>query len=582
MPEDRLPRKLAAILYADVAGYSRLTGEDEDATHRTLCRHLDLISSTVESHGGRVMHYAGDAVLAKFESVVEAMSCAVSIQNELGARNVSLQENRRVRFRIGVNSGDVIEDRGDIYGEGVNVAARLEALAEPGGICVSESIRTAVGSKLGLTFEDMGHQSAKNISRPIHAHRVLLGGVSASSTAEPMSSSRRSIAVLAFENMSGEMGQEYFADGLAEDIITSLSKLSQLLVIARNSSFIYKSRVADVRKIADELGVDFVVQGSVRKVGDRVRITAQLVDCATGGNLWAARFDRDLNDVFAVQDDVTQAIVASLAVEVTADERERLKATGTDELEAYDLFLRGRQQYRLLSKDGSALAEVLLNRAIALDPDYSTAYAYLAFTKLTYYVYRWREPAEQMLSQAHELAQKAVELDDANPYGHLALGKTYMWKRQHEQSITEHQRATALDPNFAVAHAGLGLTLHYAGRSSEGIELITRGMRLDPIHPDVRLLWLAQPYFQLSRYEEAAELLERHLAGRPNVEISRALLAATYGYLGRIEEAKQQWNELLRVTPEYSLAHLEHILPYKSFNDFEKIVGGLRCAGLTQ
>ena len=382
MAEKHLPRKLAAILYADVAGYSRLTGEDEDATHQALSEYLDLITNSIQDHRGQVMHYAGDAVLAKFDAVVDTLSCAVSVQNELKIRNDILPEERKIQFRIGVNTGDVIEDRGDIYGDGVNVAARLETLAEPGGICISESVRTAVGNKLDLAFEDMGEQAVKNISIPVHTYRVQLKGSPSALIGTPSLPNKRSIAVLSFENMSGDAEQEYFADGIAEDIITSLSKLSQLLVIARNSSFTYKGSSVKVQQIANELGVGYIIEGSVRKSGNRVRITSQLIDCTTGGHLWAERFDRDLTDIFAVQDEVTQAIVSAMAVELTADERERLKNTGTNNLEAYDFFLRGREQYRLLSKEGSTQAEALLSRALNLDPAYATAYAYLAYTYL--------------------------------------------------------------------------------------------------------------------------------------------------------------------------------------------------------
>lgn len=578
--EDSLPRKLVAVLYADVAGYSRLTGEDEDATHRILRDYLDLITRTVRDHRGQVMHYAGDAVLAKFDAVIDAMSSAVRIQNELGIRNENLAEERKVQFRIGVNSGDVIEDREDIYGDGVNVAARLETLAEPGGICISDAVRTAVGNKLDLVFEDMGAQLVKNIASPVHTYRVKLKASLSAETAEPSLANKRAIAVLSFENMSDDAEQEYFADGIAEDIITSLSKLSQLLVIARNSSFTYKGRAVKVQEIGDELGVGYVIEGSVRKSGNKVRITSQLIDCGTGGHLWAERFDRDLTDIFAVQDEVTEAIVAAMAVQLTADQRERLKATGTKNLKAYDFFLRGREQYRLLSKEGADQAEILLKRSIDLDPGYATAYAYLVFNHLLYYVNRWKNAVDQPLEYAHELAQKAVALDDTDPYAHLSLGKTHMWKRQHDQAIVDHEKSIALDPNFAVAYAGLGLTLHYAGRSEEAIGLINRGMRLDPHYPDVRLLWLAQPYFQLGRYGQAIDLLTRHLDSKPNTIISHVLLAASYGYLGGRQKAGAEWQEALRINPDYSLEQVRHVLPYGDPADFEKIVDGLRKADL--
>ena len=296
----------------------------------------------------------------------------------------------------------------------------------------------------------------------------------------------------------------------------------------------------------------------------------------------AERFDRDLTDIFAVQDEVTQAIVPALAIEMTADEREHLKITGTKNLEAYDFFLRGREQYRLLSKEGYAQAKALLNRAIDLDAGYATAYAYLVYTHLLDHVNRWTETADLSLDQAYELARKSVELDESDPHAHLSLGKANMWKRKYDQAISEHERTIALDPNFAVAYAGLGDTLHYAGRSEEAIELIQRGMRLDPHYPDVRLHWLAQAYFQLGQYEEAIDLLKRRLIRKPDTDISRVLLAASYGHLGHKEEAKAQWVEALRINPNFSLTDRRKILPYKDPADFEKIVVGLRKAGVPE
>lgn len=584
--EDRLPRKLAAILYADVAGYSRLTGEDEEGTHRRLSEYLGLISDAIEERQGRVVHYAGDAVLADFGTVTEALSCATFVQRELKSRNRDLPEERKVRFRIGVNLGEVIIDRDDIYGDGVNVAARLESLAEAGGICISESVRTAAGKKLDLDYEFMGEQNVKNIEEPLRAYRVVTEREEGSKVASTethaleLPPDKPSIAVLSFENMSGDPDQEYFADGIAEDIITALSKLSQLLVIARNSSFTYKGRAVKVQEIAAELGVAYVLEGSVRKVGNRARITSQLIDCKSGGHLWAEKFDRDLTDIFEVQDEVTQAIVSAIALGLTADDRERLASTGTESLEAYDCFLRGREEYRFLSKEGSAQAETMFSRAISLDPGYATAFAYMAYTYLTYHVNRWKCAAGDPLEHAHSLARKALELDATDPHSHLSLGKTWMWKRRHDEAIVEHERTIALDPNFAVAYAGLGLTLDFAGRSEEAIELIHRGMRLDPHYPVVRLLWLAQPNFQLTNYDEAILLLERHLSQKPDSLISRALLAASYGHTGRTEDARTVWQNASQIDVEMSLDTLRYLLPYKDAAAFEKIVEGLEKADI--
>jgi adenylate cyclase len=347
---ERLPRKLAAILYADVAEYSRLTGEDEDATHRRLSEYLDLISSTVDQHRGRVMHYAGDAVLAMFEAVIDALSGAVAIQNELETRNQELPDERKLQFRIGVNLGDVIEDREDIYGDGVNVAARLESLADPGGICISESVRTAVGKRLELGFEFMGEQEVKNIAELVSAYRVVPHSpeTNQATTSSPRNTEipdKPSIAVLPFTNMSGDPEQEYFSDGITEDIITELSRFSALFVIARHSSFVFKGQTIDLKEVGDRLGVRYLVEGSVRKAGNRVRITAQLIDATTGDHIWAERYDRGIEDIFEVQDEVTHAIVATLPGQIEKAVAERTGRKRTESMTAYDCLLRGNRHF---------------------------------------------------------------------------------------------------------------------------------------------------------------------------------------------------------------------------------------------
>jgi TolB-like protein/class 3 adenylate cyclase len=429
MGSERLPRKLAAILYADVAGYSRLTGEDEDGTHRRLSQYLDLISNTIEQHGGRVIHYAGDAVLAMFDAVVDALSCAAYLQQLLGSRNENLSDERKVEFRIGVNMGDVIEDRNDIYGEGVNVAARLEGLAKPGGICVSEAVRTAVGRKLPLEYEFLGEQEVKNISEPVRAYHARLRPgdelpaprrISASSPPSPRRRGfmatmgilalvvaavagliywqpwlsqenpgmvvqttlplpeRPSIVVLPFSNLSDDSQQEYFADGMTDDLITDLSKISGLFVIARNSAFTYKGRNVNVQKVGDELGVKYVLEGSVRRSGDQVRINAQLIDANSGGHLWAERYDGSMTDVFALQDQVTRKIIAELAVKLTNVEQDVRERKGTINPRAYDTYLQGWEYYQRFTADDFVKAIPLFESAVELDPGYGQAYAVLA------------------------------------------------------------------------------------------------------------------------------------------------------------------------------------------------------------
>ncbi len=382
--EDRLPRKLAAILYADVAGYSRLTGEDDDTTHRTLSEYLDRISSVIDSHRGQVMHYAGDAVLAKFDAVVDAMSAAVAVQSELKARNKSLPDERKLEFRIGVNLGDVIEDRGDIYGDGVNVAARLESLAEPGSICISESVRTAIGKRLDLVYEDMGEQEVKNIAEPVRAYKASMNSDEQPDAAELVElvtglPDKPSIAVLPFANMSNDPDQEYFADGIAEDIITALSQIKQWFVVARNSSFAYKGRNVDIRKIAKDLGVRYVLEGSVRRGGNRLRITGQLIEADTGTHVWADRFDGDLDDVFALQDKITESVVGAIEPSLRRAEIERSKRKPPESMGAYDLYLKALPHIYAMRPDDNEQALGLLHKAIELDPNYAPALTYLAW-----------------------------------------------------------------------------------------------------------------------------------------------------------------------------------------------------------
>jgi TolB-like protein len=587
MAVERVQRRLAAILAADVVGYSRLMGEDEAGTLSRLKQlRLEVFDPHIKEFSGRLFKTTGDGLLIEFPSAVDAVNHAVAVQRALEAANADISDSIRLTFRIGISLGDVIVDGGDLYGNGVNVAARMEGLAEPGGICVSGTVFEHVGTAVDVVFDDLGPQKVKNITQPVRSYRVrlhddhvqsIIGG-----NQPPALPDKPSIAVLPFENMSGDVEQEYFADGISEDIITSLSKLSQLLVIARNSSFTYKGRAVNVQEVARELGVRFVIEGSVRKSGNRVRITSQLIDCTTGGHLWAERFDRDLTDIFAVQDEVTQEIVTAMAVTLTADDHERIKTIETDNLEAYDYFLRGREHFWLQMKEDNLLARAMFEQARDLDPAFAPTYALLSFTHMMDYINRWNEADDQSLERAYEIAHEGVQLNESYPWSRIASGNAFLWNRQHDRAIVEYEKAIAQDPNFALGYTNLGWALHYAGRSAEAIELIKRGMRLDPHYPDIRLHWLAQSYFQLGQYEEAVELLKRRLIRKPDTDISRVLLAASYGHLGRTEEAKAEWAEALRVNPDYSLEHRRKILPYKNPADFEKVVQGLSKAGLPE
>ncbi len=582
MAEERAQRRLAAILAADVAGYGRLMEADEAGTLAALReRRKDVLAPLLAQHQGRIVKEMGDGVLVEFASAVNAVLCGVELQKRMAAANAPLPETRHIVWRIGINLGDVVVEGGDLYGDGVNVAARLQALIEPGGICVSAKVRDEVDRKINVAFEDMGEQALKNMIAPVRLYR-LRNEAPASAPGHitlPLPD-KPSIAVLPFDNLSGDPEQQYFSDGITEDIITDLSKVSGLFVIARNSAFTYRGRAVNVQEVSRALGVRYVLEGSVRKAGNRVRIAAQLVDGTTGGHLWAERYDRDLTDIFAVQDEVTREIVAALALKLTQGEQRRLERKGTDNLEAYDYYLRGRQLAWRRSKEANDEARVLLERAIALDPQFTSAYAMLAGVHLLDYANRWRSQPEESHRTAHELAQRAVALDDDAPEAHWVLGLVYLAPGQLDRSMAEARKALGLDPNFAWAHSLLGQALHYAGRSQEAIEPLTTAMRLDPNDQDPFLHFLAQAYFGLGRYEEAAANLRRRIVRKPDTDLSRVLLAACYGHLGRAEEARALWREVLQINPDYSFEYHRRRLPYEDPIDLERIADGLRKAGL--
>jgi adenylate cyclase len=579
-----IERRLAAILAADVVGYSRLMEQDEAGTLATLnARRKEVLTPLVAKHQGRIFKLMGDGVLVEFGSAVNAVQCAVDLQEAFADANRRHSEGRHIVLRIGVNLGDVMVEGSDLYGDGVNIAARLQELAEPGGICVSHKLRDEIGNKLNLAFDDLGEQRLKNLATSIGVCRILVGEIGATATRAALPLPKKpSIAVLPFDNLSGDPDQRYFSDGIAEDVITDLSKLSGLFVIARNSAFSYRGKNVNVQNVSRELGVRYVVQGSVRKAGKRVRITTQLVDGSTGGHLWAERYDRDLTDIFAVQDEVTREIVTALAVKLSPGEQSWPRRRGTDDVAAYDCYLRGRQLVWQRSRQENEEARGLLERAIELDRRFANAYAILGFVHVLDYLNRWRDPPEESLRQAHEVADRALALDLNVPEGHWVLGLVHLWMRQHDRAIAETRQAIALDSNFAWAYSLLGQTLHYAGRSQDAIDPIATAMRLDPNHDDMFHHFLAQAYFGLGRYEDAAADLKRRIMRKPDTDISRVLLAACYGHLGRHEEARTLWREALRINPDYSLEHRRRVLPYRHPADFERIVEGLRKAGIPE
>jgi adenylate cyclase len=582
-------RKLAAIMAIDVVGYSRLMGEDEAGTARAVREHRDAARPLVTTRGGRIVKTMGDGLLLEFPSVVDAVQCAVAIQQLMVERNAETPDGRKIVYRVGVHLGDVLIEGDDILGEGVNIAARLEGICEPGAVLISGSAHEHVRGRVQASFVDLGEQDLKNIARPVRAYRVAIGGAAMADLPAPTklllaaaTGDKPSIAILPFQNMSGDPEQDYFADGISEDIITALSKLSQLFVIARNSSFSFKGKNVQVQEIGKTLGVRYVLEGSVRKVEKRVRITAQLIDATNDGHLWAERFDRDLTDIFAVQDDVTGQIVDALSLNLTRGDRRRLMAEQTDNMEAFDCFLRGRELWWRHAREPNAQARELLLRTTELDPQFAPGFAWLGAAHIIDYISQWTEQPSRSLDLANEAAARSLALDPQLPAAYWALIFTNLWMRRYDDAIHAGESAIANNPNDAEAINGLGVVLHYVGRSEEALRHFERAMALNPLCPGMWLHFQGQVYYQLRRYEEAENVLKRRIFRTPETDASRVLLAATYGQTGRIDEAREQWREVLRVNPAYSLEHRRKVLPYKNPADFEAVVDGLRKAGLVE
>lgn len=582
--EYRLPRKLAAILYADVAGYSRLTGEDEDATHLALRECLDLITTAVESHHGQVMHYAGDAVLAKFDAVVDAISSAVAIQREISTYNKGISEERKVQFRIGVNLGDVIEDRGDIYGDGVNVAARLESIAESGGICISEAVRTAVGKRLKLSYQDLGEQKFKNIAEVVRAYKIVIKEDKEILPEMPLLElpEEPSIAVLPFTNMSNEPDQEFFSDGITEDIITALSKISTLMVIARNSTFIYKGKAVDVKQVGREQGVRFILEGSVRKAGNRVRITAQLIEASTGKHLWAEKYDRGLEDIFAVQDEITQKIVAALDVHLLAGEEARLWSSSTQDLEAWENFRLARDLmdgYR-----AEDLPEVirLAQKATDHDPEYAAAWSLLAgchfhIEEDARYSEKDRKEALQSM---RDCAERALECDPSCASAYTMLGLYHLTLKQYDEATQNANKSVKMAPNNAYSIAISAIILNKSGQPEQAIERVRKAMRLCPVYPVWFLSALGQIFRALNRADEAIEAYTEWTSRDPGSLEGHIGLAEILAEIGKTDEAKLPAAEVLKINPDFSIRDYVSNLAFRDPAELSRYENGLRKAGL--
>jgi adenylate cyclase len=586
----KVSRKLAAILAADIAGYSALMGADEGATVRDLKRHQAVILPIIGDHGGRVIDTAGDGILAEFGSVVNAVECAIAIQRAMTERNAQVEEPRRMPFRIGVNQGDVIQDEVRIYGDGVNVAARLESIAEPGGICISGKVYDEITGKIPATFQDLGLQQLKNIAQLVRVYRVQAERASvASAQTRPALAlpDKPSIAVLPFANLSGDPKEDYFSDGITADIITELSRFSELFVIARNSSFQYKGKSPDIRQVGRELGVRYVLEGSIRRAGDRVRITGQLIDAVTGVHRWADRYDRDLKDIFAVQDEVAHTIVSTLAAHVRKAESERVRTKPPNSLEAYDYFLQAADALASFNasfnKEDLYKTRHLVQQSLARDPDYARSYAILART----YDAAWIHPLDSdhlnpgALDQAHQLARKAVQLDANLPLAHVCLGVVQTFKREHDAAIAEFERAIALNPNYV--DWPFAMALVFAGYSRRAINVFETYRRLDPFFAPVASAFWGMAHYMLKEYSKALPLLRDFVSQAPESRNGHVLLAAIHAQLGQLEEASAQAAAVLRLQPSYTITGTtRRTIPFKDLEDERHFLDGLRKAGLPE
>jgi len=630
MATEGFKRKLAAILSADVVGYSRLMGEDEATTVRTLETYKRVISDLIHQHRGRVVDAPGDNILAEFASVVDAVQCAVAAQKEIQARNLELPENRKMQFRIGINLGDVIEEGDRLYGDGVNIAARLETLAEPGGICVSKTAFDHIESKLPLGYEYLGEQTVKNIAKPVPAYKVLMEPrvtIKASAQAKPKEGARSrsrvialvsililvaiaaafwrfflsnallpkkkafkqqvalslrdkpSIAVMPFVNMSGDQSQGFFCDGLSESLITALSKVPQLFVIARDSTFRYKGKGVNAKQVSEELGVRNVLEGSVQKAGDRVRLMVQLIDGPTARQIWSERYDRSVRDIFDLQDEITMKILTELRVKLTEGETVRIQARGTNNLQAYLNVLEATGYRNQHTKETTAVAKRLLEEAVRLDPNYAMAHTDLANTTAMEVWTGASQSPQETLAKAMKEAQRAVELDNSSAEALAAVSHVFLLLHQHDKAIEVGERAVKLNPNSARALFFLAVALNHSFRPEEALPLLRQAIVLNPLFPQ-QYHNVGIAYRETGRYEEGIAEVKKALQLSPNYVLAHITLVTLYSYAGLEDEARAAATEVMRINPNFSLIKYAKQIPWKEGPRKERMMEALRKAGL--
>jgi adenylate cyclase len=589
-PNQRVERKLAAIFAADVAGYARLVESDEVGTLRLFTAHREILDGLIAEHGGRIANTAGDSVLAEFPSAVDAVECALDVQERLAEANQSLPADRRLEFRIGVHVGDVVVQPGDLFGDGVNIAARLQTLAEPGGVCISGTVHEHVRKLPTLRFSDLGPQVVKNIAEPVRAY--LLSSEKASQTNAGRQPDRPkplplpdkpSIAVLPFTNMSGDSEQEYFADGLVEDIITALSRVRSFFVIARNSSFTYKGRAVDVRQVSRELGVRYVLEGSIRKAGSRVRIVGQLVDGTTGRHVWADRFDGDVSDIFELQDQVTESVVGAVEPSIRLEEIRQARTKPTSSITAYDLYLRALPGFYSMTREGFADVRRLTNEALTIDPEFTLAKALGAYIRSISVSQCWHEPDDIRVAVRMAREVLAEARDDPTSLRFAAQVLAYSAK-EYESALSVIDRSLFLNPNSAQGYTGSGWVNAYAARPLIAIDHFHRAMRLSPLDPEkgIALSGIGMSYLMLERFDEALQWGENALREMPNYGSSHRVVIGALVGLQRLDEARAAANRLMEAFPTYTLTLQREINPWRDQAFAARYLDALRLAGVPE